>query len=105
MTMTNDEDAAAHLRHSSFRSGLLQLLVKPQAQNPAAQLLQRIESLRPAAAGIAREVVEALLPRDDDEMRHPAGQLQFHDDWISAQVILIDELVRADIFVRFPHAV
>jgi hypothetical protein len=44
-------------------------LIKAQGFDWAAELAQRIETSGRARAGIAHEVVEAVLAGDDDKMR------------------------------------
>src|SRR6266487_6467866 len=44
-------------------------LVKSQPLDIAAKLAQRVEAFRRAAAGIAHEIIEPVLARDNDKMR------------------------------------
>ncbi|SRR6266496_5757095 len=80
---------------SSARGGLRirirDRLVKSQPFDIAAELAQRVEAFRRAAAGIAYQVVEPVLAGDDDKMRDAAWQTGYQED-LKDRPVQIDQL-------------
>src|SRR6266496_3014644 len=80
-------------------------LVKSEGLDVTAEFAQRVETFCRASARIAHEIVETVLTRDDDKMRHAARQSYSHDDRVSPVDIRIDQLIRREVFVHVPDAI
>src|SRR5215831_16866603 len=91
--------------HCDFRIRIGDRLVKSQRLDIAAELAQRVETFRRTGAGIAHQIIEAVLSRDDDKMRDAAGQTYAYDYGISVRDVRIDQLIGRQVFVNVPHPI
>ena len=81
------------------RTDRLRFPIKPNRLDSASELLQRIDSLRSASAGIADQIVETLLSANDHEMRGPIRIPQPRNDRIFVEQVPINQEIRGQILV------
>src|SRR4051812_10535337 len=72
-------------------TGNSRLLVKPQGLNSAAEFLERVDALFPAAARVADEIVVTLFAADHDEVGDAVSVAQPDNHRISFDEVPVDQ--------------